>query len=335
MSTSSTSDPARAVKRGFRSVIGGRELTLLAACLGAAVIFTLLSRNFLTVTNLTVVARNCVELLLVGLGMTLVITMGGIDISLGMTVGIAAIAIGNLLTAGFDPLLAAIVGPLVGGALGLVTASVIVLGRIPAIVGTLGLLGVYRTAIYLMLGGQWISGLSSELGQLLNGRIAWIFPVNFAVIAGAYAAAFLMLRRMPFGLHLLAIGAAEESARLSGVKVRRTRFLAYVMSGFLAGLAASFYVGTYRNVEMTIGGTLVLDAVAASVLGGTSILGGRASLSGTILGVVLIRLLQNGFTLIGVPSLWQSVVTGILLILVLSLENVDLIRGSRTREIAV
>jgi AI-2 transport system permease protein len=321
--------------RPFKSVVGGRELTLLAACLAAALVFAVLSRNFISAANLSVVARNCVELLLVSLGMTLVITMGGIDISLGMAMGIAAIAVGNLLVAGFDPLVAAIAGPLVGAALGLVTASVIVLGRIPAIVATLGLLGVYRTAIYLMLGGQWISGLPPSLGQLLNGRVAWIFPVNFAVVAAAYAAAFLMLRRMPFGLHLLAIGAAEERARLAGVKVRRTRYLAYVMSGFLTGLAASFYVGTYRNVEMTIGGTLVLDAVAASVLGGTSILGGRASLSGTILGVVLIRLLQNGFTLIGVPSLWQGVVTGLLLILVLSLENVGWLRVSAAREIPV
>jgi len=318
-----------------RNWLGGRELTLLAACVVASLLFASLSPYFATVNNLSTVARNCVELLLVGLGMTFVLTMGGIDVSVGMAMGIAAIAIGELLLAGAPPLLAALAGPIVGGALGLVTASVIVFGRMPAIVATIGLLGVYRTAIYLILGGRWLSGLPTSLNELLGARIGGFVPVNLCVIVVVSAAAFVLMRRMPFGLHLLAIGNAEEKARLAEVKVRRTRFLAYVLAGVLTGLAASFYVATYRNVEMTIGGNIALDSVAAVVLGGTSILGGRTSLLGTALGVALIRLLQNGFTLIGVPSLWQGVVTGLLLIVVLSLENARplrhplFMRGSR------
>jgi len=98
------------------------------------------------------------------------------------------------------------------------------------------------------------------------------------------------------------------------------RFITFVISGALTGLAATFYVANYRNVEMTIGSTLALDAIAAVVLGGTSILGGRCSLLGTVLGVLLLRILQNGLLLVGVPSLWQAVVTGALLIGVLVLE---------------
>lgn len=304
-------------------IVGGRELTLLAACLAVAAVFTVASPYFATVDNLTTVMRNSVELLVLGLGMTLILAMGGIDVSVGMVMGIAAIAVGTLLQTGVDPLWTIPVGLAAGMGLGLVTASVVVLGRIPAIVGTLGLLGVYRAAIFLLLGGTWLSGLPPTLTDVFTSRVLGI-PLPAIVIAAAYAVAWVALRRTPYGLHLLAIGNNEERARLSGVAVVKVRFATFMASGLLAGLAAVFYVATYRNVAMTIGGTIALEAIAAVVLGGTNIMGGRCSLLGTALGVVLLRLLQNGLVLIGIPSLWQTVVTGGLLLAVLS---TDALRG--------
>jgi AI-2 transport system permease protein len=267
------------------------------------------------------VARNSVELLLVGLGITLLLAMGGIDVTVGVVLGLAAIGVGNLLLLGANPWLAAAAGPAIGLLLGLLTGVVVVFGRIPAIVATIGLLGVYRTTIFVVLGGSWLSGLPPTLGAVFGARLFDLVPVSLIVIAAAYAAAFLALRRTPFGLHLLAIGDNEERARLAGVPVRRVRLAGYAISGALCGLAAIFYVTTYRNVEMTVGSTLALDAIAAVVLGGTSIVGGRASLLGTALGVLLIRILQNGFTIVGMPSLWQPVVTGALLLGSLLLER--------------
>ncbi|MBX3596775.1 MAG: ABC transporter permease [Rhizobiaceae bacterium] len=299
--------------------LNGRELLLLAACALAIVVFSIAAPAFGTPANAATILRNSVELLLIGLGMTFILAMGGIDVSIGIVMGLAAIAVGKLLEGGAPVPIAALAGPLAGMALGLITAAVVVLGRIPAIVGTLGLLGVYRTAIFVALGGQWLSGLPTGLTELLYARPLGI-PVSAWIIAIAYLAAWLALRRTPYGPHLLAIGNAEEKARLSGIAVTRVRFATFVASGFLAGVAATFYVATYRNVEMSIGSTLALDAIAAVVLGGTSILGGRCSLIGTVLGVLLLRILQNGLLLIGVPSLWQTVVTGALLIGVLGME---------------
>lgn len=306
--------------------LGGRELTLFAACLAVAVVFAAASPYFATVGNLTTVMRNSIELLVIGLGMTLVLAMGGIDVSIGMVMGISAIVVGDLLQAGANPLWTIPASLITGTLLGLVTASVVVLGRIPAIVGTLGLLGVYRAAIFLLLGGSWLSGLPPTLTNLIGARVAGI-PVPAVIIAAIYAAAWLALRRTPYGPHLLAIGNDEEKARLSGVAVAKVRFATFMASGLLAGLAAVFYVSTYRNVAMTIGGNISLEAIAAVVLGGTNIMGGRCSLLGTALGVLLLRLLQNGLVLIGVPSLWQTVVTGGLLLLVLS---GDAMRGRLT-----
>ena len=149
-----------------------------------------------------------------------------------------------------------------------------IFGRIPAIVATLGLLGVYRAGIFLALGGSWLSGLPVGLTNLLAARIFGV-PVSVLVIALAYGAVFVAVRLTPFGAHLLAIGNSEARARLAGIGVRKVQVAAFVISGGLCGLAASFYVATYRNVEMTIGATLALEAVAAVVLGGTAVTGGR------------------------------------------------------------
>jgi len=296
-----------------------REATLLAACLLSALVFAAASPAFATADNLLTVLRNSNELLLVSLGMTLLLAMGGVDVSVGMTMGLGAIAVGEALEAGWPLWAAALAGPATGAALGLATASVVVLGRIPPIVGTLGLLGVYRSAIFLALGGSWLSGLPAGLTQALNTRPLGI-PVALIVILIAYGLVWTALRRTPYGPHLLSVGNSEERARLSGVAVVRTRFATFVVNGILCGIAAVFYVATYRNVATTIGGSLALEAIAAVVLGGTSVTGGRCSLLGTAIGVLLLRLLQNGLLLIGVPSLWQSVATGALLLGVLGLE---------------
>lgn len=299
--------------------LNGREWSLFAACAATILLFSVASPFFATAGNAGVILRNSIELLLAGLGMTLLLAMGGIDVSIGVVMGLAAIGVGNMLEAGMAPAMAAAAGPLIGAALGLLTAAVVVFGRVPAIVGTLGLLGVYRTAVFALLGGQWLSGLPTGLTELVSVSVLGI-PCAAWVIAGAYLVVWAALRRTPFGTHLLAIGNSEEKARLSGIAVLRVRTATFVISGALTGLAATFYVANYRNVEMTIGSSLALDAIAAVVLGGTSIMGGRCSLIGTVLGVLLLRILQNGLLLIGVPSLWQPVVTGCLLIGVLTFD---------------
>jgi AI-2 transport system permease protein len=299
--------------------IGGREWALLCAVILASIVFSVASPYFATAGNAMTIARNSTELMLAGLGMTLLLAMGSIDVSIGILMGLAAIAVAHALLASVAPPLALLVGPVAGAALGLVTALVVVLGRVPAIVGTLGLLGVYRMGVFALLGGQWLSGLPVGLTQLLSSTLLGI-PMSIFAIGLAYLAVWLALRRTPYGPHLLSIGNSEEKARLSGVPVTKVRIATFIISGALTGLAASFYVANYRNVEMAIGSTLALDAIAAVVLGGTSIMGGRCSLLGTALGVILLRVLQNGLLLMGVPSLWQPVVTGALLIGVLALE---------------
>lgn len=301
-------------------LFGLRELVLLGACCCAFVCFAVLSPNFATADNLSFIFRNSVELLLIGLGITLIMALGGIDVSVGAVMGISAIVIGKLLLAGVSIPLVVLAGVLTGATVGLATALLVVVGGIPAIVGTIGLLGVYRALIFLLLGGSWLSGLPTDLSEVVQLEIFGI-GLPFLLILALYSIAYMAIQYTPFGPRLFAIGDSESKARLAGLKVLKLRFSVYVISGILCGIAAVYYVGTYRNVEMTIGSTIALEAIAAVVIGGTSILGGNARLLGTFLGVILIKMLQNGLLLVGLPSLWQVPLIGGLILLVLCLDK--------------
>ncbi len=299
----------------------GREATLAFACACAVLIFASFAPAFGTAGNLTAILRNSYELWLIALGMTLLMAMGAIDVSVGVVMGLSALLIGKALAGGLPLGAVLLIGPLAGACIGLVAGLIVVIGQIPAIVATLGLFGVFRTVIFLGLGGQWLSGLPDTLTRLIlwDGLFA---PLGLLVIAGANLAVWTALRATPYGVHLLAIGNDEARARLMGLAVIRIRIATFVISGALCGLAGIFYVAIYRNVTTTIGANIALEAIAAVILGGTAIFGGRCSLLGTLLGVLLLRILQNGLLLMGVPSLWQTVVTGGLLLAVLISEVV-------------
>ncbi len=301
-----------------------RELLLLCACLAAGLVFALASPYFLLPANLATIARSSVEFLVIALGMTIVLAAGGIDIAVGAAMGVSAILVGTALAAGWPGPVVALLGPLGGLVLGLVAAAIVVLGRVPPIIATLGLFGVWRALIYLLLGGSWLSGLPDTLGWLVKPTLLGV-PIVALELLVLYALAWMVMWRTPLGVWWLAAGGNEPSARLAGVPTGRVRAAAFVLSGTLAGLAGTFYVAQYRNVEMTTGGTIALDAIVAAVLGGASVTGGRASLVGTALGVLLVRILQNGFVLVGVPSLWGQVVIGALLLVTLGLERPGLL----------
>ena len=297
----------------------GRELTLALACLVTATLFALIEPNYATLANAQTVLRNSYELLVIGLAMTLLMAMGAVDISIGIAMGFCALFVGQALFDGWPLLAVLLIGPAVGAVIGLGVAGVVVGGQIPPIVGTLGIMGVLRMAIYLYLGGQWMSGVPDTLTQALATPLFGL-PMTIWGIAALYGAIWLMLRRTSFGLHILAVGHSELRARLSGLPVTRIRVLTHVISGALGGAAAIIFIATYRNVTMTVGTAIGLEAIAAVILGGTAITGGRCSIIGTVLGVALLRIIQNGLLMMGVPSLWQPVVTGGLLLAVLAIE---------------
>jgi AI-2 transport system permease protein len=297
----------------------GREISLLLACVLAVLIFWTLSPQFATADNFLRVLRNSYELWIIALAMMLVMSIAAIDISLGVGMGVCAYFVGTLLLGGQPLALVLVIGPLAGMVVGAAAGAIVVLGRVPAIVGTLGLLGLLRMAIYLLLGGDWLSGIPGDLTMILYQPILGP-PLAFWVIGLLYVMTWIGMRHTSWGTHLLAIGHDEDKARLQGLPVQRLRMIVHITAGSLAGVAAIVYIATYRNLAMTVGSSIALEAVAAAILGGTSILGGKVSILGTALAVLLLRILQNGLLMAGLPSLWQPVVTGAVLLAVLAAE---------------
>ncbi|MBV9274209.1 MAG: ABC transporter permease, partial [Verrucomicrobia bacterium] len=204
-----------------RWLLGRREVTLALACLAAGAIFGFLSPYFFTPQNLITILRNSVELLLVSLGMSFILATGGIDIAVGGALGICAIFIGWGIEGGWPLATILLIGPLIGTGLGLVSAALIVWGKIPPIIATLGLFGVYRAAIFLLLGGSWISGLPDTLSPVVNGSIAGA-PITAIYVLLYYSAGWVIIRWLPLGIAILATGGNEPAARLAGVPVGRT-----------------------------------------------------------------------------------------------------------------
>jgi ribose transport system permease protein/AI-2 transport system permease protein len=174
--------------------------------------------------------------------------------------------------------------------------------------------------MFLVIGGAWIAALPGTLSPLVNGSLLGV-PAAVLVIGAVYGVCWLLLRKFAYGRHLYAIGCNETSARLVGINVDRTKIVTYGLLGLLAGFAALLYVARLRNVEINIGTTVALEAIAATILGGTSIRGGVGSLLGTLLGVIIIKMVQNGLVLVGVSSLWETVIIGSLLIVVLTIDS--------------
>src|SRR6201997_5285694 len=189
----------------IRWLAGRREVSLVLACLVAAGVFRTFSPYFFSAANLTTVLQNSVQLLLISLGISFILATAGIDIAVGGVLGICAIFVGWSIQGGWPLGIVLLIGPLIGTGLGLVSAALIVYGKIPPIIATLGLFGVYRAAIFLLLGGSWISGLPDTLGPAVNTTIAGI-PITAIYVAVFYAVGWLISHWLPLGIAIRATG---------------------------------------------------------------------------------------------------------------------------------
>lgn len=319
--------PRLARKDRFRPFKIGREALLLAALAVLVVFFSSQSEFFLSERNLTIILRNSVDLAVICAGMTIVIILGGIDVSVGGIVAVCAVLIGRAYQFDMPDAIVVLIGLSAGAILGAMNGTIIAKMRVPPIVATLGTMYVFIAIMFLVIGGVWISGLPNTLSFLVLGNFMGI-PVGVFVIGTVYGFSWLLLRRTPWGQRVVAIGCDEGAARLVGIRVDRTKIEAYALLGLFAGVAAVLYVARLRNVEVNIGTNIALEAIAATIMGGASIRGGVGSLIGALLGVLFIKMTQNGLVLIGVSSLWETVVIGGLLIVVLILDAVETRRTS-------
>jgi ribose transport system permease protein len=278
------------------------------------IIVSALNPSFLEPLNILNLLRQVSINALIAFGMTFVILTGGIDLSVGSILALSSAFVANMMLAGFDPILAIIIGCALGGVMGMVNGLMISKGKMAPFIATLATMTIFRGLTLVYTNGNPITGLGDSLVFQLFGRgYQFGIPVPAITMLITFAVLWIILHKTPFGRKTYAIGGNEKASIVSGIKVPRVKIWIYALAGMLSALAGAILTSRLDSAQPTAGTSYELDAIAAVVLGGTSLSGGRGRIVGTLIGVLIIGTLNNGLNLLGVNSFYQMVVKGIVI----------------------
>ena len=321
--------PARRVdsrRNPIRDLALRRESIVLVLLVVGSVVFDLTHPTFLSPSNLEQIFTNVAVVAIVSIGMTLVIVTGGIDVSVGSALALCMLAAGRVMAGGGGLLLAVIVALGVGAGVGLLNGTLVAYGRIHPIIVTLGTLNIIRAVHIGALGKNWLTpphlAESLALGTIAGIPNAWLFTLVIA----ALLTAFVIWR--PLGRAIYAVGGNTEAARLAGVNVPLVTVAIYALMGVLVACAALIQLGQAGTIQPNAGSGLELQAVAATVIGGTSILGGRGTIVGGLLGALLVEAVHNALITIGNVGLLEGLVVGGLILIAVA---ADVLQHRRRR----
>lgn len=284
------------------------------------IVFAFIAPNFSTEANLMNITRQASVNIVLAAGMTFVILTGGIDLSVGSMLGATAVI---ALTTSLAPGLGSMAIPfalLAGLAMGIFNGLLVAYAGLPPFIVTLGTYTALRGAAYLLAGGTTVinSNISFEwIGNSYFGHVPWMVIIAFAVIAVCW----FILRRTTLGTHIYAVGGNEQAARLTGIKVAMVLVFVYAASGLLSGLGGVMSASRLYSANGNLGVGYELDAIASVILGGTSFVGGIGTITGTLVGALIIATLNNGMTLMGVSYFWQLVIKGAVIIIAVLIDK--------------
>lgn len=307
-------------------------IALFVLCL----VLAILSENFLTTANAWNILRQVSVNICLSVGMTLVVLTAGIDLSVGSILALCGAVSASLikygveleafnLFVGFGPLSAIMIGIAVGWALGWFNGWTITRFKVPPFVATLAMLTIARGLTMLWTGGFPINDLGEEFAFIGTGWFLGI-PMPVWITAVVVIIAVIMTKKTRFGRHIYAIGGNERAARLSGVNISKVKMTVYAIAGALAAVGGLIVTSRLDSAQPNAGLTYELDAIAAVVIGGTSLSGGKGSIMGAVLGGIIIGVLNNGLVLLNVSPFWQQVVKGVVILLAVIIDK------AKTRE---
>jgi len=285
---------------------------LIAAIVLLVATFGLTTEYFFTATTFRTIASQIPDAVVVAVGMTFVLIVGGIDLSVGSVLALSATAFGGALLGGWPLPLAIGASLVVGLACGAVNAAVIVGWRVPSFIVTLGMLEMARGGAYLATGSQ-TQYLGALLGSLERASLFGL-PWPFAVALTMVVLGQFVLAKTVFGRHVIAVGANEDAARLSGIDPRPIRFAVFAMAGLAAGVGAIMQATRLAAADPNAGSGFELRAIAAVVIGGTSLMGGRGSVVSSFFGVIIMAVLASGLAQVGVQEPTKRLITGAVIV---------------------
>lgn len=286
------------------------------------VVLSFSSPYFFTIGNLTTVLRQVAVVGIITVSMTMIILTGGIDLSVGSMLGLYAVILAKLMVQGTNMILAIIITLVVGTILGLFNGFLINEINISPLISTLGTMTIFSGATYILTGGEGIFGFPSQFSFIGQGYV-WNVPVPIIILVFVYAFGFFVLNNTRYGRYLYGIGANEKASILSGVNVKKVKYIAYAMSGLLSSLASVVMLSRVNSALPNLGSGLEFDVVTAVVLGGISVNGGEGKLQGVVIGLLIIAILSNGMVLLGVGNYFQTVVKGLVLLIAVGIDNIS------------
>ncbi|HOJ60992.1 MAG TPA: ribose ABC transporter permease [bacterium] len=288
---------------------GGPLAGLIVLCL----LLSIATPHFFTSSNLTNVAQQASVNAIVSIGMTFVILTAGIDLSVGSVLALVGVVLASLLRAGLPMPLAVGIALAGGFGCGTVNGVLVCWGRLPPFIVTLGMMSMARGGALVYTGGRPISGFEEPFRHLAQGT--WFgLPIPVWIMIGLYGAAHTLLSRTSLGRYTYAIGGNETAVRLSGVNVHVYKTLIYGLSGFTTAAAAVLLTARLNSASPLAGINYELDAIAATVIGGTSLMGGEGHIMGTLIGAFIIQVLRNGLNLLNITSNFQNIVIGAVIV---------------------
>ena len=292
-----------------------REFVVLIATLAMCVVFTVLNKNFLNYSNFLTVLQQMVLNGILAVGMMFTIITGGIDLSVGCTYAITGIVVASCtVNYGMNPFLAILVGILIGAVLGAFNGFLINQLKLQPFIATLGTMSLYRGIAYVVTGGVPVTNVPTSYRDIFNGIVFGGVRNYIIVMVVVFVIAHILLSKLRSGDYLYAVGGNEEAAKLSGVNVIKTKYIAYIFCGICAAIAGMIMLASLGSAEATAGQAYETNAIAAAAIGGTRMAGGKGTALGTFIGALMLAVLKVGMVVINVDSFWQFVVTGIIII---------------------
>jgi ribose transport system permease protein len=309
----------------FNRGLGGIPVLLILAFA-----LSLSTDVFLTGTNLDNLGRQVSIYAILGIGELLVILTAGIDLSVGSVVGLSGIVAAKAVfdtTGGGSVVWAVVLALAVGALAGLINGVLVAIVRLPPFIVTLGMMGIARGATLLLTGGRTVQPLPDGFSSIAEDSLFGVADLTWLMLIVTVVVAFF-LRRTVWGRYLYAVGSSAESARLTGVPVRAVQITAYTLSGLLAALAGVLLASRLGNGVPTAGTGYELQAIAACVIGGASLFGARGTALGALVGALVVGLLDNGGTLLGIDPFWLQILTGVLILAAVAAEHLRNLRGA-------
>lgn len=308
-------------KARFKTIIGIKEVGVIVPIILAALIFGGINPDFFSFENLINVLRNSSFTFIAAIGMTYVLITGAFDLSVGSQMACGGLFTGLLMLAGVPTWLAILIGIGSGIILGSINGYIIEYLKVPPMIATMSTMMIYRGIVYVVLKGEPLYPLPDNFAVIGQGDILHI-PIIIVITVILGIAAEIVLRYTVFGRMVYAVGGNAETARLSGIPVRRIKFITFMLIGALATFTGILYASRFGSVQSAVGSGSEMVMIAAAIIGGTSILGGSGTIFGTVLGSIFMNMITNGMTLIKISPYYQGIVIGGIIIFAVSLDQV-------------